>query len=459
MTDPSTREATAGDPLALVVVANRGPLSLVADPRGAVTPGPTPGGLVTALAPTLGARGALWLCAPMTDADRQAARARRAFTQAALRARFVDLDPEAYRQYYEVVSNGVLWPLFHGLGDLVRQTMREVDWAPAWHAYRDVNIEFAKAVATYAPPATAVFVQDYHLVLLGHYLRLLRPDLRAVHFSHTPFCTPGELGLLPASERLDLLEGLAAYRACGFHATAWAAAYRACSDELGMTPAPTFVQPLGVHHGDLATLGGSAACADAGRQIDSMVGDKRLVVRVDRLDPTKNLLGGFHAFSRLLEDHPRLRGHVTFLAHAVPSREGLASMRAYRHQVEQLVQRINARWARPGWTPVILEISTDRTRALAALSRFDVLLVSSFRDGMNLVALEGALSNRRDGVLVLSRRAGAWEQLGDAALGVDPFDEENMAGALGRALDLGRSDRATMADAAREAATALHPRR
>lgn len=448
---------TPADCPGLIVVSNRGPLSFIPDGGGGVIPGPTPGGLVTALAPTLGEYGARWLSAPMTDLDRQAARAGRTFRRASLAAHFVDVDPAAYRLSYEVVANSVLWPLFHGLLEPVRQTTSEVAWTRSWRAYREVNAEFAKAIANCSPPHATVLVQDYHLLLVGQYLRLLRPDLRGIYFSHTPLCSPDELRELPVSERFDLIEGLAAYRACGFHARAWEGAYRACCEEMRVAPPRTFVQPLGVHQGDLARLSQSPECAEAGRQIDVLVGDKALIVRVDRLDPTKNLLGGFEAFSRLLEHRPRLRGRVVFLAHAVPSRECLPAMRRHRHEVEQLVQRINARWARPGWMPISLQISNDRARATAALCRYDVLLVNAVRDGMNLVALEGALTNRRDGVLVLSRRTGTWEQLSEVAWGIDPFDEVGTAAALERALDLTAGERAERAERACHAAGALQP--
>ena len=190
----------------------------------------------------------------MTDLDRKAARALRVFRRGHLDVHFVNVDPGTYRQYHGVVANGVLWPLFHGLVADVRRTITEVAWTRSWQAYREVNIEFAMAIATYAPARAAVLVDDHHLLLLGHYLRLLRPDLRAVHFSHTRFCTPEELRELPVSESLDLLEGLAAYRAAGFSAEASESAFRVCCDDMRVTAPRTFVLPIEKHRGDPAML-------------------------------------------------------------------------------------------------------------------------------------------------------------------------------------------------------------
>src|SRR5450756_2428904 len=145
------------------------------------------------------------------------------------------------------------------------------------------------------------------------------------------------------------------------------------------------------------------------------------------MELSKNLLRGFWAFEELLEQQPLWRERVVFVARAYPSRQGLAEYLAYQNEVESTVARINEQWATPGWDPIILFVEDDYQRSLAALTRYDVLLVNPVRDGLNLVAKEGPLINTHDGVLALSREAGAFEELKSAALDVNPFEVSGTA--------------------------------
>ena len=168
-------------------------------------------------------------------------------------------------------------------------------------------------------------------------------------------------------------------------------------------------------------------------------------MRVDRIELSKNLLRGFWAFEELLETRPRWRGEVVFAAFGYPSRETLAEYIGYRSEVEHTVNRINERFGEAEWTPILFDPADDYPRSLAGLIAYDVLLVNPVRDGMNMVAKEGPLVNERDGVLVLSRQAGAWDELGDAAIGVNPFDITGTAEALEVALLMAPPERARRA--------------
>jgi trehalose 6-phosphate synthase len=293
-----------------------------------------------------------------------------------------------------------------------------------------------------------VLVQDYHLSLVGALLAKARPDLRTVHFSHTPFADPNVLRTLPSFAAGELLAGLAGFGACGFHTARWEAAFRAsfADHELatyaGTSEAPTsFGAPLGPDPEAIVQEAKSPECAAAAEELDRVVGDRTLIVRVDRIELSKNLLRGFWAYEELLETRPRWRGRVVLLALAYPSREGLADYLAYRSEVEYTVERINERWGTAEWTPIVLVVGDDRPRSVAALMRYDVLLVNPVRDGMNLVAKEGPLVNRTDGVVVLSREAGAWEELYPAAVGINPFDVTGTAQALELALEMEPGER------------------
>jgi len=194
-------------------------------------------------------------------------------------------------------------------------------------------------------------------------------------------------------------------------------------------------------------------------RIEESVGgaDRRVIVRVDRMELSKNLLRGFWAFEELLEHEPAHRDRVVFVALAYPTRQGLPEYLAYQDEVESTVARINERWATPGWTPIVLEVEDDYPRSLAALTRYDVLLVNPVRDGLNLVAMEGPLVNRHDGVLALSREAGAFDQLAVGALEVNPFDVTGTATVLSHALALGPEERAARQAALRGAVLARRP--
>jgi trehalose 6-phosphate synthase len=321
-----------------------------------------------------------------------------------------------------------------------------------------VNGVFADAAAESAPEGAVVLVQDYHLALVGPRLRAARPDLRLVHFSHTPFATPEWLLALPDAAARELLEGMAAHHACTFHSRRWADAFEACCRARGVDAPPTRVTPLAADADDLARAASTDECAAAGERLDEAFGDRQVLLRVDRMELSKNVLRGFHAYDLLLEEQPSLRGRVVFAAFVYPSREGLPEYLAYRTEVQGLIERINERWATPGWTPIVAEVDDDFPRSVAALQRYDVLLINPVRDGMNLVAKEGPILNGRDGALVLSTEAGVWDELGDAgALSINPFDVAATADALHAALTMGRDERTSRAESLRAVAASRSP--
>ena len=316
-----------------------------------------------------------------------------------------------------------------------------------------VNQLFAARVAKVAPEGGRVLVQDYHLALMGSELARLRPDLRTAHFTHTPFADPSVIRMLPTATATELLSAMAGFGACGFHTERWASAFRAGCAMLdppagGTAPqAPTYVSPLSVDADLLHASAAEPATSQALARIEEQIGgpDRQVVVRVDRMELSKNLLRGFWAFEELLDLQPERRERVVFVA------------LAYQNEVESTVDRINQRWGTRGWTPIVLEVEDDYPRSLAALSRYDVLLVNPVRDGLNLVAKEGPLVNTRNGVLALSREAGAFEELQVAALEVNPFDVSGTAAVLAEALDMGDEEKASRIAALREVITARPP--
>jgi len=428
----------------LVIASNRGPLSFRMDGTGTPVAADTAGGLAGALDSALRGTEATWVAAAMSEADRAAADAG-LMTRPGLRLVTVRPDLVTYRMAYDVVSNATLWFCHHHLFDLSRRPRAGRGFAEAFDAYRAVNDQFARAVADTAAEGATVLVQDYHLCLVPGMLAVSRPDLRTVHFSHTPFADPNMWRVMPSAAGHELLEAMARSTACGFHTARWAAGFLGCLEDHAIAAPPTFAAPLGPDPAQLEARVASPGCRAARARIDELVGERSLVVRVDRIEPSKNLLRGFWAFDELLETEPHWRGRVVLLALGYASRETLAEYLAYGTEVEHTVARVNERWGTDDWQPVILDVADDSDRSFAALTRYDVLLVNPLRDGLNLVAKEGPLVNERDGVVVLSREAGAFEELGEATVAVNPYDVADTAAQLGRALALDRTERTRLA--------------
>jgi trehalose 6-phosphate synthase len=441
----------------LVVASNRGPLSFAFDDGGRLVPRRGSGGLVNTLGAAVAGTDALWVSAAITDADRAAAND--VVEAEGFRSLSLVIDPATYRRYYDVIANGVLWFLHHNLYDVPRRPRFDRHVREAWDAYREVNESFAQALAEHTADGATLLVHDYHLALVGTLLGRLRPDVRMAHFHHTPFTDAFGIRMLPEPIAAELMAGLAQYRACGFHSDRWVRSFTSAGAEvIGRDRVPaTFVAPAAPDLDDIVRVAASAGCADALARLQAQVEDRQVIVRVDRIEPSKNLLRGFHAFDLLLEEQPEWRERVVFAAFTYPSRQNLPDYLAYAAESRALVEYLNEKWGTSGWTPVLLDTEDDFVRSVAALRRFDVLLVNPVRDGLNLVAKEGAVVNERSGALVLSREAGVYDELGKAALGINPFDVAATADALGRALSMNLEERQRRFDALRQSAWRRRP--
>lgn len=444
----------------IVIVSNRGPVTFALDdaaPAG-VSARRGAGGLVSGLGPLVTGTDTIWMAAAMSDGDRLVAR--RGVTDAeGYRVRLIDIDPATFTAYYDRVCNEALWFAHHGLFDPVYEPAWPTGWVDGpWAAYRAVNERFADAVIADAPADAVVLVQDYHLCVLAPRVRAARPDLRLVHFSHTPFAPPAWLRMLPDAVRLELLEGMGAHHACGFHSPRWSQDYLDSCEDAGQAPAPAIVSPLSPDPADLLGTASGVATATAREGLDAMVGERSFVVRVDRIELSKNVLRGFQAYEALLEAEPERHGTVVFGAFCYPSRLGVPAYDRYAKAVIAKVDEVNARFGTEDWTPIHYDPTDDYPRSVAALQRADVVVVNPIRDGLNLVAKEAVLLSDRDGQLVLSPEAGAWEELGDqGAWEADPYDVGATARAIADALDAGPLERAERAASLRAAVSARTP--
>lgn len=441
---PDRWDEPSADPQGRVlIVSNRLPLTAVV--RGNdVRLRRSSGGLATGLHGVHQRSGGLWI--GWSGAASDVSPAIRGAIEKSMRAAgavAISLDENELAGFYKRYSNSLLWPVLHG-----RQAR---GGEPDWPTYQAVNVRYANAVAEHALPGDSVWVHDYHLMLVPGLLRLRRPDLRIGFFLHTPFPEPAVFASLP--DRAALLEGVLGADVIGFHTADYARRFVATVKEClphatrdnEVTVHKRVVEviacPMGVDAATFSAHGGAPAVAKEASRLRG-AGPCRLLVGVDRLDPTKGIPRRLLAFERLLSIRPALRGRVRFIQVAVPSREDLPRYRETRTRVEEIVRRINERFGRPDWTPVEYVYGSVDVQALVALYRAaDVMLVTPLCDGMNLVAKEFVASRvDGDGVLVLSDQAGAAVELRTALL-VDPRALDHLVGAYESALAMSVGER------------------
>ncbi len=432
----------AGERRSLIVVSNRGPVSYDRDAAGARVERRGGGGLVTALRGLVAHHDVTWIASAITEEDRRVAA-----EGGAGGVVLVAHDQSAYDGYYNTVANPLLWFAQHSLWP--HESAPELDVAThrAWsEGYVRVNENFAAAVLAQLDqnPAATVFFHDYHLYLAPALVRAARPDAMLAHFVHIPW--PGDWSVLPEAWRRAVHEGLLANDVVAFHTERWARSFRrSCDDVLGQGARPRVTHhPISIDVSEFEALAMSDEVCAHEAEIAAGRGEK-LIVRVDRVDPAKNVVRGFHAFGLFLELHEEWRGRVSMLALLDPSRETIPQYAAYREAIAAAASAVNERFATDEWLPVDLRIADDFLQSVAAYKQYDVLLVNAVYDGMNLVAKEAPLVNARDGVLVLSENAGAYAELGEWAVGVNPFDLLGQAEALHEALSMPEAERARRA--------------
>ncbi len=453
----------------LLVASNRGPLSVVSvEEDDEVQRGS--GGLVSGMQAALGATpDAVWVCAAMNERER--ALARRApsgrlseldFVADALHGdfdvRMLPIDALTFRNAYNGVANSTLWFVLHMLYDLPRAPTFDANWRRQWSSYVRFNQAFAEALAEEAAPDAKVMIQDYHLFLAPRMLRTLRPDVRIGHFTHTPWVAPDYFAMLPDDVAHTLLDGMLGADVVGFHTARWAEHFaQTVRAVLGREPEGVAVFPLGTDGPELDKRGSRRDVENALQRLDEVVGDRKVIGRVDRTELSKNVWRGLLAYRELLRTHPEWRGRVVHAVYNNPSREDLPAYREYTASIERLAADIDDEFGTDEWTPLLLEVIDDYPAALAVLRRSDVLFVNSVRDGMNLVVLEGLVLSEHQPAVVLSRETGAAQTLGHDALYVNPFDVSATAEALHTALTLPAADRAARAARMRAAAVELPP--
>ena len=446
----------------LIIATNRGPVTFTVASGGALRTRRGSGGLVTALGQVGRHVPVTWVAAAMSDGDRRAAGDPRVLEDAAgdhnLRLRFVSVDRSVYEQAYNVIANPFLWFLQHQMWNLPERPVIDAGTMRAWErGYVPLNESFASAVVREArgDREPRIMLHDYHLYCAAEPIRRARPKALISHFTHIPWPPSSIWQNIAPPIREGIATGLLANDVVGFQTERYAHNFLRTVESF--VPAAevdyerwsvrwrrrtTHVRhyPISI---DVEATRRVAASRAARRRADQLQGGTReqVVVRVDRLEPSKNILRGFLAYEALLQRHPRLRGRISFLAFLVPSRTGLKEYGDYGRSVQNAVDRINARFGRAGWRPIQIFYENDYAQALAGLSIADVVLVNPLVDGMNLVAKEAVVVGQRDPVLVLAETAGAYDQMADGALSVAPADVVGTADALFDALQMAPDER------------------
>lgn len=439
----------------MVVASNRGPVSFERNDLGKLEGGRGSGGLVTALSGVFYRDDATWVAAAMTEGDRSVGpKGRLISPDSRQRVRFVVVPHERWEGYYNQIANRILWFVHHGLWDTPRSPCFDDETEAAWDSFIETNQQFARVLADEADNEPVYLVQDYHLCLVPAMLRELVPDAKIVHFSHTPFAGVTYLRILPVGMREKIVRGMAGADVIGFQSRQWAENYLLSARTLPgfrvqrggrivMDDRPVAVRafPVAVNAQPLRDTGDTDEARDVRRELEAWRDGCAMMLRVDRLEPSKNILRGFLAYELFLEQNPDWRGRVKFLCLFSPSREDVPEYKSYGEECLAEAERINGVMGKKGWTPIEIKVQEDYGYAVAAYDLYDVLFVNPIYDGMNLVAMEGPVVNRRDGALVLSRNAGAYDRLRKHALGVNPFDLAETAAAILEALEMPQEER------------------
>jgi trehalose 6-phosphate synthase len=446
----------------LIIASNRGPVEFHVEADGSLRPQRGSGGLVTALSAVSRFVSPIWVASAMTEGDRRATEETGGaidLPDQDMRIRFVSVPRSVYQRFYYVFANPLLWFLQHYMWNTPRSPNLGRAAHEAWEGgYIPVNRAFAQAVAAEAassPEPPYVMLHDYHLYLATAEVRRLLPQATILHFTHIPWPAPRYWGILPRPMREAIHESLCAADIVGLQTDSDARNFLYCCESMLRGVTIDYSHSVITYRGHTVYVASYPISVDAEGLLEYAQSDEvkryqarlrrylgeQTVVRVDRAEPSKNILRGLRAWEELLERYPQFRRRVTLLQFLVPSRSELGVYRTYTDEVFQLIDAINDRYGEEDWQPVHAFYEHNYAQAVAAMRLYDVLFVNPIIDGMNLVAKEGPLVNKGDGVLILSEMAGAHEQLGEYALSICPTDLEGTVQALYQALTMPLEER------------------
>lgn len=452
----------------LIVASNRGPVQFRVGDDGSLIARRGGGGLVTALGGLAGLHDVTWVAHAMGDGDVEAARRAGDTTLRehsrsgdAYELRLVgELDGD-YDLYYHHVANPLLWFVQHRLYAFGTEPTIDRRSHRAWMSYQRVNRRIAQAVIDEQQRAEAggderspvVMVHDYHLFLVPGIVRQASSETYLQFFLHIPWPDPGAWRAIPRPWIREIAESLLACDIVGMqtsrdvenflrtvhHYLGASVEFRTGTVRYMGNVTRVRNYPISVAVDEFEQHVTSPTVQRLRERIAAMRpttddGDGKLIVRVDRTDPSKNIVRGFAAYSLLLHEHPELHGRVSMFSQLDPSRQDIPAYATYKEQILAAANEINHAYATSTWTPLHINLDSNFQAAVAAYCEYDVLYVNPVADGMNLVSKEGPLVNERNGVVVLSDQAGSFNELGPYVESINPFDISQQADALYRAL-------------------------
>ncbi|MBI2856051.1 MAG: trehalose-6-phosphate synthase [Chloroflexi bacterium] len=442
----------------LILASNRGPVEYHISPEGHLQARRGSGGVVTALSTLTDHVDFTWVASAMGEGDRRVAqqaeggRIKSPLPGQSLILRYVVTPRRMYHKFYNIFCNPLLWFLQHYMWSSPYTPNVDETAYDAWHTgYTPVNRSFADAIVDEAkhsvlPPY--VMLHDYHLYLAPGMVRQALPDSPIQYFLHIPWPDASYWQMLPHIMRQSICESLCACDIVGFQTFRDARSflqsceifvdgaqvdYASSTVHLGERETAVRAYPISIDVAELRGIANSPRALEYERKLRPLLGEKT-IIRVDRVEPSKNIVRGFRAFKILLHRSPELIGKVKFLAFLVPSRTHIRQYQRYLEEVDALVSEINESFGTGDWQPVTVFYENNYTQAIAAMKLYDVLLANSVIDGMNLVAKEGPVVNTQSGIVILSETAGAYAQLREGVLLVAPADVEGTAQALYQAV-------------------------
>ncbi|MGZ3630188.1 MAG: alpha,alpha-trehalose-phosphate synthase (UDP-forming) [Ktedonobacteraceae bacterium] len=461
----------------LIIASNRGPVEYHISQNKTLKQRRGSGGMITALIGAANRLDVTWVAMAMTEGDRVAIREAQQnndgllqspFRGQKLQLRYVSIPKQAYRKHYEQICNTLLWFLQHYLYDPTNHSTSAPKLQDAWeNGYYVANRTIADAVIDEIgrhDTTPVVMLHDYHLYLAPAMIRQRHPSIIMQQFIHIPWPDIRCWQFLPSNIAQAIYSGLTGNDIIGFQTDRDARNFLEGARTLLDGAVVDFEEgavwwqghrtqarayPISISVSEERRIVQSRAGKRATEKILPLLG-KKTIMRVDRIEPTKNILRGFQAYAQMLDEHPELRGQIRFLAFLVPSRQSMLEYKRYTADVMKIIEDINQRYGTDDWIPIQAFSGNNRTQALAAMQYYDVLLVNPIIDGMNLVAKEGPIVNLTDGVLVLSRTAGAFQQMGKASIPTSPTDVHETAQALYKALTLPSDERRIKANIARQ---------
>jgi len=449
----------------LILVSNRGPVEHQMSGDGWPEARRGSGSVVTAFNSLAQKFEFTWVASAMGEGDRvvsengQGPHIKSPLPGHEINLRYVVTPRRVYHKYYNILCNPLLWFLQHYMWNPPYNPNVDAAVHDAWESgYIPVNQAFANAVISEAQAleqAPIVIGHDYHLYLMPEFVRKEVPEAVIQHFVHIPWPTPQYWHMIPDYIIRRICESLCTTDLLGFQTIGDVRCFLDTVEEFvpdvtvdrtshtvarnGRTTSVK-VYPISINVEEVQRIANTPRALDYENRLSADTGDVT-IVRIDRAEPNKNIVRGFRAYELMLTRYPELKGKVKFLAFLVPSRTHIRQYQRYMDEIQQVIQQINNNHGTDDWQPIVPFIENNYTQAIAGMKLYDVLLVNTIIEGMNLVAKEGPVVNNRDGVLVLSHSSGVYQQLSDGAISVSPTDIEGTMEALHQAVTMSAEDR------------------